>query len=76
MEEKAAKRQPPIERIAGVPKPLNLETIRWRAVVVARGQGQRLRHLLARRRREAGRNAYNGVFCARPVRLDANDSAE
>ena len=24
---------------------LNLETIRWRAVVVARGQGQRLRHL-------------------------------
>src|SRR2546422_10380636 len=44
-EGKAAKRRSALERVEGVSKLLNLETIRWRAVVVARGQEQRLRHL-------------------------------
>jgi hypothetical protein len=45
VKQKGAKRRRPTTQIEGVPKPLNLETIRWRAVVVAIGQGQRLRHL-------------------------------
>jgi len=36
-EGKAAKRRSALERVEGVSKLLNLETIRWRAVVVARG---------------------------------------